>query len=158
MQAPTLEAKKTKGSYVKCRIREQKANKDRPEVARAHACARKVLKQAADLADLLVDQDASGAIKVLRSGLEATKLMWDGNVRDWVEQPDWKSRHDCALAILSYRFGKPVERQLQISGTFEDLGQLFGRIQSSPAAHRVLEAGQASQPKIEEATNDANDT
>ena len=80
--------------------------------------------------------------------------MWDGNARDWVEQPDWKARHDCAMAILAYRFGKPVERQLQISGTFEDLGQLFARVQNSPAARRALEASQASQPEIEEFAHD----
>jgi hypothetical protein len=70
MHAPS-EPEKTHGSFVKRRIREQKARKDRPAVARTHACAReKFLKQAADLADLLADQDASGAITVLRAGLE----------------------------------------------------------------------------------------
>ena len=143
--------------YVKRKIREQKALKKPTARAPARACAREVLKQAAELADLLADQDVSGAIKVLRTGLAATKLMWDGNARDWVEQPDWKARHDCAMAILSYRFGKPVERQLQVTGTFEDLGQLFGRIQNSPAARRALEVSQASRPKIEEYTNHANE-
>jgi hypothetical protein len=128
--------------YVKRKIRERKAKKNRqnrPEVARTGACARaRLLKQAADLADLLADRDASGAIKVLRAGLSATKKMWDGNARDWVEQPDWKTRHDCALAILAYRFGKPIERSIAATGTFEELGQILSRIRASPIAMEEL--------------------
>jgi len=135
-------------NYVRSKIREKA--KKHGAVTRVRACARaRLLKQAADLADLLVDQDASGAVKVLRAGLAATKLMWDGNARDWVGQPDWKVRHDCAMAILAYRFGKPVERQLQINGTFEDLSQLFARLDDSPAARRALEASQAGQHQTE---------
>ena len=58
--------------------------------SRARVCAREDLKEAAELADLLTDQDATGAIKVLRAGLKATKKFWDANTREWVEQPDRK--------------------------------------------------------------------
>jgi hypothetical protein len=125
-----------KTNYVRSKIR-QKA-KERPADTRARACAKLVVKQATELADLLADQDASGAIKILRAGLSATKLMWDGNARDWVEQPDWRARHDCAMAILAYRFGKPVDRQRVVAGSFDDFEKMVDRLKLSPLAREEL--------------------
>ena len=124
-----------KTNYVRSKIRQKV--KERLADTRARACA-KLVKQAAELADLLVDQDSSGAIEVLRAGLRATKLMWDGNARDWVEQPDWKARHDCAMAILAYRFGKPVERQMVVAGSFDSFEKLVDRLKLSPLAREEL--------------------
>jgi hypothetical protein len=119
------------------KLRSIKNSPKRKRTACGHACAR-LVKQAAELADLLVDQDSSGAIEVLRAGLRATKLMWDGNARDWVEQPDWKARHDCAMAILAYRFGKPVERQMVVAGSFDSFEKLVDRLKLSPLAREEL--------------------
>jgi hypothetical protein len=123
-------------NYVRSKIR--KNAKDGSSVTRARACEAKLLKQAAELADLLVDSDATGAIKTLRDGLSATKKTWDGNARDWVEQPDWKTRHDCAMAILAYRFGKPIERQVQVTAKYEELPEIIARIRASPMAMKKL--------------------
>jgi len=139
-----------KANYVRSKIRQNA--KERPAVARAGACAKLVVKQATELADLLVDRDSSGAIEVLRDGLRATKLMWDGNARDWVEQPDWKARHDCAIAILAYRFGKPVERQMVVAGSFDDFEKLVDRLKLSPLAREEL----AGLPGVERAMSESD--
>ncbi len=106
--------------------------------SRARVCAREDLKEAAELADLLTDQDATGAIKVLRAGLKATKKFWDANTREWVEQPDRKVQHESAMAILAYAYGKPIERQMVATGKFEDLAEIVSGISASPMAMKKL--------------------
>jgi hypothetical protein len=43
------------------------------------------------------------------------------------EEPDWKERRENAALILSYVEGRPVERQIQARGDFEDLGKFCWR-------------------------------
>src|SRR4029077_8312146 len=152
MHVPTTEAEKIPG-HGRRKIKERKTSKERADLARAGACARaKSLKKAADIADLLADQDASGAIKVLRAGLAASKLMWDGNARDWVEQPDWRARHDCAMAILAYRFGKAIDRKLVVAGTFDSFEKLVDRLKFSPLAREEL----AGLPGVERVVSESD--
>ena len=49
------------------------------------------------------------------------------------EEPDWKERRENAALILSYVEGRPVERQIQARGDFEDLEALRNRIAGLPS-------------------------
>lgn len=54
------------------------------------------------------------------------------------EKPDWKERRENVALILSYVEGRPVERQIQARGDFEDLEALRNRIAGLPSLQNTL--------------------
>ena len=66
-------------------------------------------------------------------GMRATKPIYEKGIRVG-EEPDWKERRENAAMIIAYLEGKPVERQLQAHGDFEDLQSLLDAMKHSPAA------------------------
>ncbi len=107
------------------------------------------------LFDLLNSDDLAGAVAVWRSGMKATKFVWSQKAQCYIDTgfPDWDVRERMSLAIAAYMEGKPIERQVQVTGSFEDLGQMIGRINASPAAMRELgdeiDVRAMAQPKSE---------
>jgi hypothetical protein len=110
-------------------------------VTRARAKRREVIKLAEKLIDML-EPYRRDAIQVLIDGMKATRPVY---VRGQVvgEEPDWKERRENAALILAYVEGRPVERQIQARGDFEDLEALRNRIASLPSLQNTLE-GQRS--------------
>lgn len=101
--------------------------------------ARVGMPAAKKLADLLTASDLEGAVKVWRSGLKARRMVWNNKKGKFVPcGPDWQIRRDMSEFIAAYMEGKPMERQMQISGTFEELGDLLRTLQTSGEAARLL--------------------
>jgi hypothetical protein len=82
------------------------------------------------------------ALVRLGEQLNATKKMWDVNAKCLIDIPDEKIRQDAALAILAYRWGRPVERQISASGKFEDLAALQERIKGTSIGASLLKTAQ----------------
>lgn len=78
------------------------------------------------------------AIQVLIDGMKATRPVY---VRGQVvgTEPDWKERRENAALILAYVEGRPVERQIQARGEFEDLEALRNRVVGLPSLQNTLE-------------------
>jgi hypothetical protein len=81
-----------------------------------------------------------GAVEIWREGLKATKFVWDQKAQCYVDTgfPDWDVRERMSLAIAAYMEGKPIERQINVTGNFEELGQVLNRIRASPIAMEEL--------------------
>jgi hypothetical protein len=47
-------------------------------------------------------------------------------------------RRECGRQIVEYVIGKPIERSMEVSGSYEDLGEVLERLQKSPEARRLL--------------------
>lgn len=91
------------------------------------------------LADLLTEDDLAGAVQVWREGLTATKQIWSNKRGDYIDGgPDWAIRRDMAEAIAAYMEGRPLERQMNISGTFVELRDMLAQMKQSGEAARLL--------------------
>lgn len=91
------------------------------------------------LQDMLTADDLAGAVKVWREGLQAVKMVWNNKLGTYVEAgPDWQIRRDMSEMIAAYMEGKPMERQMSISGTFEELSDLLKTMSTSGEAARLM--------------------
>ena len=106
-------------------------------VTRARARAMAIVTQAQKLSELL-GPNLDKAVQVWVEGLKATKWEYDPKTHERFEVADWKERRECATKIIEYLEGKPIERQLQVTGDFEELGDLLNRIRESPLALKKL--------------------
>ena len=126
--------------YVRNKIRTS-TPKNRGVESRAYAWGHRLIKRAAKkLAkelDSMPDEYVQLALVRLGEQLNATKKMWDVNVKKLIEIPDEKIRQDAALAILAYKWGRPVERQISATAKFEDLETLQSRIAQSPTFKQI---------------------
>lgn len=91
------------------------------------------------LADLLTADDLAGAVTVWREGLTAVKKVWSAKLQRYEDGgPDWQIRRDMAEAIAAYMEGRPLERQMNISGTFVELRDMLSQMKQSGEAARLL--------------------
>lgn len=108
------------------------------ERSRARAENHELLKRAKDLLDLIEEKDKSAAVRTLRAGLKASRRVFIGKGKGWTKEPDYRVRHESAMAILAYAYGKPIERQIVASGTFQELSEILTRMSASPMAMKKL--------------------
>lgn len=108
----------------------------RTGTTRARAEKSELIRKVTDLIDLISQTDKSAAVEALRSGLKASRRVFLGKAKGgkgrWGTEPDYRVRHESAMAILAYAFGKPIERTMVASGSFEDLNALMTRINANP--------------------------
>jgi hypothetical protein len=126
--------------YVKRKIRERKTSKEKPLVTRAHASqARISTKKEETLHDLLAPY-LPAAVQAWVDGLKATKVAWNQATHCFEDTglPDSKVRADCARAIVEYVIGKPIERSLEVSGSYKELSVILEELRQSPEAMRLL--------------------
>src|SRR5262249_21761157 len=71
------------------------------------------------------------ALRRLGEQLNATKKIWDMNTKCLIDIPDEKIRQDAALAILAYKWGRPVERQINAHANVKDFPALIDRIRQT---------------------------
>jgi hypothetical protein len=73
-------------------------------------------------------------------GLKATKIAWQHD--KWVDTgfPDWKERRECGRQIVEYVIGKPIERSMEVTGSYKELSEVLKELESSPEARRLLPA------------------
>jgi hypothetical protein len=126
--------------YVRNKIRTS-TPKNRGVESRAYAWGHRLIKKAAKkLAkelDSMPDEYVRLALIRLGEQLNATKKMWDVNEKKLIDIPDEKIRQDAALAILAYKWGKPVERSISATAKFEDLAELQERLSQSPTFKQI---------------------
>jgi hypothetical protein len=108
--------------------------------------------QAKRLVELLGPEHLEAAVKTWVDGLKAMKKVYDPSTKGWIEEPDWRERRENANMIVAYMEGKPIERQVQVTGNFEELGDLLNRIRESPVAMREL----ANLPSLHAMPNDSD--
>jgi hypothetical protein len=70
---------------------------------------------------------------VLREAKAATHRIFDPATKQLIEVPDHKTRLAAITLELAYTEGRPVERQMSVSGNFEDLADMQKRLENSPA-------------------------
>jgi hypothetical protein len=107
-------------------------------VARSHVRARETSPQSTkNLQDLLAPH-LPAAIQTWLDGLKATKIAWQHD--KWVDTgfPDWKERRECARAIVEYVIGRPVERSMEITGSYKELSEVLAELEKCPEARRLL--------------------
>lgn len=94
----------------------------------------KIVKKAAQIADLMTGEDVEADLRVLRQAKKATHQIFDTSKKKLVKVPDHKTRLAATTLSRAYHEGKPIERQVQVSGTFDELGDMVAKFKSSPAA------------------------
>ena len=150
VQAPAGEPEKIPG-YVKRKIKsENRLNRESRARKEIRSSLAKIIKKAASISELLTEHDQRENLRVIREAKKATHRIYDGEQKRLIEVPDHKTRLAAAALDLAYSEGKPIERQVQITGDFEDLGTLLNRIRESPVAMREL----ADLPSLRAMPND----
>jgi hypothetical protein len=107
-------------------------------VARRRVRARETSPQSTkNLQDLLAPH-LPAAIQTWLDGLKATKIAWQHD--KWVDTgfPDWKERRECGRAIVEYVIGRPIERSMEVSGSYKELSEVLSDLEKSPEARRLL--------------------
>jgi hypothetical protein len=87
---------------------------------------------------LLSDKDLKAVVRIWREGLVATKSFWNPAAKEWVTEPDWGRRYDFSMAIAAYVEGKPIERSMEVTGSYKELSVLLEELKQSPEAMRLL--------------------
>jgi hypothetical protein len=76
-------------------------------------------------------------------GLGACKAIWNPETKRFEETdiPDHKIRGDMAEKIWHNVIGKPIERSMEVTGSYKELSVLVEEIRQSPEAMRLLPKG-----------------
>jgi hypothetical protein len=85
---------------------------------------------------VLLGPHKAAAVQVLIDQLKATRKIYDKGVCV-DEVPDQIVRQKAAIAILEWLEGKPRELQLQVTGGFDDLGEMLTKIRNSDEWQRL---------------------
>jgi hypothetical protein len=126
-------------SFVKNKI---KSTKTAWPVARARkehwpTSLAKVIKKAISISDLLTERDQDANVRVLREAKNATHRVFDPATKQLIEVPDHKTRLAAITLELAYTEGRPVERQINMSGGFDDLGEMLEKLRGSDEWARI---------------------
>jgi hypothetical protein len=72
--------------------------------------------------------------------LKATKAAWNQQSHQFEDTglPDHKVRAECAEKIWHNVVGRPIERSMQVSGSYKELSQVLDELRQSPEAVRLL--------------------
>ena len=131
--------------YVKNKIKD---SKNRGSLTRARAKRQKrreIIKLAEKLIDML-EPHRKDAIQVWIDGMKATKPIYEKGIRVG-EEPDWKERRENAALIIAYLEGKPIEKQIQAHGGFQDLQELRAIVRQTQMGRELL--GDSLQKTVE---------
>ena len=139
-QLPSTEPEKRVG-YVRQKIRAS-TPKHRGEVSRARIAGERLFKRAEKKLTAMLkdvpDEYLDGALRTLGEQLNATKKIWDMNAKCLIDIPDEKIRQDAALAILAYKWGRPVERSVSANLPEDSFQDMLERMRHSPVAQEKL--------------------
>lgn len=119
--------------------REKLAERKLADLRKTEPAVRKVIRKAAVLADLLTEEDLEQDVRVIREACDAEHLTFNPLTKTFERWPDHKTRLAAVTLRRAYAEGKPVERQVTITSTFESADDLLKRIRTSPEAMRVLQ-------------------
>jgi hypothetical protein len=138
LQVPPSGQEKTPG-YVKNKI---KSNKKGEPLARARkepwpTSLAKVIKKSISISQLLTERDQAANVRVLREAKSATHRIFDPATKRLIEVPDHKTRLAAITLELAYSEGRPVERQISVSGDYDDLGEMLEMVKNSDEWKRI---------------------
>jgi hypothetical protein len=88
-------------------------------------------------------------LRVLREAKHATHHVYDQKQKCLVPVPDHKTRLAATTLSRAYHEGKPIERQISITGDAEDFAAMLQRYRNSPAFQRVLAEDESLQKAVQ---------
>jgi hypothetical protein len=83
-------------------------------------------------------EHAPEAVQVWIDGLSATKWEYDPTTKTRFEVPDWRERRENAAMIFAYAIGRPLERSMEVTGSYSELSDVLKSLEQSPEARRLL--------------------
>jgi hypothetical protein len=121
--------------YVKDKIKRTKKER---RLVRARKepwppCLAKVIKKAISISELLTERDQAASLRVLREAKAATHRVYDPATKQLIEVPDHKTRLAAVTLELAYTEGRPIERQISVSGDVDDFAAMLEKAKQSPA-------------------------
>ena len=123
--------------YVKNKIKAHKSRKRASQASRARKEIRgslsKIMKKAASISELLTEDDQKENLRVIRQAKRATHRIYDGEQKRLIEVPDHKTRLAAVTLELAYTEGRPIERQISVSGDVDDFAAMLEKARQSPA-------------------------
>jgi hypothetical protein len=139
--AQVLNEGATTPDYVRNKI---KSGKKGAPLARARKepwppCLAKVIKKAISISELLTERDQAASLRVLREAKAATHRVYDPATKQLIEVPDHKTRLAAVTLELAYTEGRPIERQISVSGDVDDFAAMLEKARQSPAALASLQ-------------------
>jgi hypothetical protein len=78
--------------------------------------------------------------------LDAANSRWDKSLKDWADEPDFRTRIDAVKLIFAYSAGLPLQRSVAFAVAGETYGKMQEMLESSPA---VIEAMKRQIEKVE---------
>ena len=97
--------------------------------------------------ELIADNETEKAIAVILDGLRATKKYWSPIAKQFVEEPDHRTRLDSAKTIIAYHEGTPVQRVVAVTESFESLRDAIEAATHSEEAQRILKELDLASPE-----------
>jgi len=91
------------------------------------------MKKAASISELLTEDDQKENLRVIRQAKRATHRIYDGEQKRLIEVPDHKTRLAAVTLELAYTEGRPIERQISVSGDVDDFAAMLEKARQSPA-------------------------
>jgi hypothetical protein len=130
--------------YVKDKIKRSKKGRPLARARKEHwpTSLAKVIKKAMSISERLTERDQAASVRVLREAKAATHRVFDPATKQLIEVPDHKTRLAAVTLELAYTEGRPIERQMSLSGKFEDLLELQERVAQSQAFKQLMESSQ----------------
>jgi hypothetical protein len=121
------------------------------DLSRREPTVAKVIRKAAQLADLITDEDRAENMRVLREAKNAIHHVYDKDSESLVEKPDHKTRLAAATLQLAYDEGLPVQRQVVLTKQFESAAEIMSTVKQSPELLKAVLALQAQGIQVESA-------
>jgi hypothetical protein len=163
LHAMNEEEPKTLREKIKARsvgIKERgKSTRARKEGQVAASLA-KIVKKAAQIADLMTGEDVEEDLRVLRDAKHATHHVYDTKKKCLVSVPDHKTRLAATTLSRAYHEGKPVERSVALTGDFDDLAEMQRRLEVvrnrglPDSLQKTVQRGQEIPPALPDATTE----
>ena len=125
----------------------EEAAKRRSGTRAKSAALGKVIKKAANIAELFDEDDLLQCVRVIREAMNATHRIFDRGTGRLIEVPNHKARLAAVALMLAYTEGLPVQRVVQNRVEMETGEEIMARLRESPAAMAALLAGQKAGAK-----------
>lgn len=126
-----------------------------PKATQVSKALAKVIKKAAQIADLMTGQDVEDDLRVLREAKLATHFVYSTERKSLVEAPDHKTRLAATTLSRAYHEGKPVERSITAhvdTDDFERMLEVAREVQAQSLQKTVQ--GKEIPPAIEDSPSD----
>ena len=80
------------------------------------------------------------ALAALARALNAQKRFWSKGGSEWIVEPDYAAQLKAAELTLAYAVGRPVERRVELTGSFEAYDEKLEKLCSTPEGLKLATA------------------